>query len=55
MYTIGIVPSYVYTSRKSSSAAGLIATVDKEPEIGEFCNDKWFLAMKNLQVTRISD
>ncbi|WZZ64441.1 hypothetical protein YC2023_075811 [Brassica napus] len=34
---------------RSSSAAGLIATVDKEPEIGEFCNDKWFLAMKNLQ------
>ncbi|RYR08680.1 hypothetical protein Ahy_B05g076488 [Arachis hypogaea] len=27
----------VYTSGKSSSAAGLTATVAKEPETGEFC------------------
>ncbi|KAK1693772.1 hypothetical protein QYE76_010469 [Lolium multiflorum] len=36
-YTAGIVPRSVYTSGKSSSAAGLTATVAKEPETGEFC------------------
>ncbi|XWS67356.1 hypothetical protein CRYUN_Cryun04dG0000600 [Craigia yunnanensis] len=37
IYTSGIVPRSVYTSGKSSSAAGLTATVAKEPETGEFC------------------
>ncbi|KAK6916941.1 Mcm6, C-terminal winged-helix domain [Dillenia turbinata] len=36
-YTCGLVPRSVYTSGKSSSAAGLTATVAKEPETGEFC------------------
>ncbi|GAB4829490.1 MCM DNA helicase complex subunit mcm6, variant 2 [Ancistrocladus abbreviatus] len=36
-YTSGVVPRSVYTSGKSSSAAGLTATVAKEPETGEFC------------------
>ncbi|XP_074556033.1 DNA replication licensing factor MCM6 isoform X2 [Curcuma longa] len=36
-YTVGLVPRSVYTSGKSSSAAGLTATVAKEPETGEFC------------------
>ncbi|XP_061356562.1 DNA replication licensing factor MCM6 isoform X2 [Gastrolobium bilobum] len=36
-YTAGIVPRSVYTSGKSSSAAGLTATVAKEQETGEFC------------------
>lgn len=36
-YTSGIVPRSVYTSGKSSSAAGLTASVAKEPETGEFC------------------
>ncbi|KAK9756183.1 hypothetical protein RND81_01G079400 [Saponaria officinalis] len=36
-YTAGLVPRSVYTSGKSSSAAGLTATVAKEPETGEFC------------------
>ncbi|KAG6781298.1 hypothetical protein POTOM_014192 [Populus tomentosa] len=36
-YTSGIVPRSVYTSGKSSSAAGLTATVAKEPETAEFC------------------
>lgn len=31
------VPRAVYTSGKSSSAAGLTASVVKEPETGEFC------------------
>ncbi|CAH9089528.1 unnamed protein product [Cuscuta epithymum] len=36
-YTSDLVPRSVYTSGKSSSAAGLTATVAKEPETGEFC------------------
>ncbi|XP_042456260.1 DNA replication licensing factor MCM6-like [Zingiber officinale] len=36
-YTVGLVSRSVYTSGKSSSAAGLTATVAKEPETGEFC------------------
>ncbi|ONK54815.1 uncharacterized protein A4U43_UnF11040 [Asparagus officinalis] len=36
-YTTGLVARSVYTSGKSSSAAGLTATVAKEPETGEFC------------------
>ncbi|OAY77819.1 DNA replication licensing factor MCM6, partial [Ananas comosus] len=36
-YVAGLVPRSVYTSGKSSSAAGLTATVAKEPETGEFC------------------
>ncbi|XP_057529118.1 DNA replication licensing factor MCM6-like [Amaranthus tricolor] len=36
-YTYGLVPRSVYTSGKSSSAAGLTATVTKEQENGEFC------------------
>lgn len=41
-YTAGIVPRSVYTSGKSSSAAGLTATVAKEPETGEFCIEVTF-------------
>ncbi|WZZ61222.1 hypothetical protein YC2023_061329 [Brassica napus] len=33
----GVLPTSVYTSRKSSSGARLTATVGKEPEAGEFC------------------
>ncbi|CAH1446035.1 unnamed protein product [Lactuca virosa] len=36
-YTTTLVSRSVYTSGKSSSAAGLTATVAKEPETGEFC------------------
>ncbi|KAK9131601.1 hypothetical protein Scep_011129 [Stephania cephalantha] len=36
-YTTTLVARSVYTSGKSSSAAGLTATVAKEPETGEFC------------------
>lgn len=41
-YTSGIVPRSVYTSGKSSSAAGLTATVAKEPETGEFCIEVFY-------------
>mmetsp|Transcript_2637 Transcript_2637/g.4428 ORF Transcript_2637/g.4428 Transcript_2637/m.4428 type:complete len:857 (-) Transcript_2637:354-2924(-) len=36
-YVAKFLPRAVYTSGKSSSAAGLTATVAKEPETGEFC------------------
>lgn len=36
-YVAGFLPRSVYTSGKSSSAAGLTASVVKEPETGEFC------------------
>lgn len=36
-YVASFLPRTVYTSGKSSSAAGLTATVAKEPETGEFC------------------
>lgn len=45
-YTSSIVPRSVYTSGKSSSAAGLTATVAKEPETGEFC-----IEVNNLSFT----
>ncbi|KAF3610678.1 hypothetical protein DY000_02049570 [Brassica cretica] len=34
---ISVLPTSVYTSRKSSSGARLTATMGKEPEAGEFC------------------
>ncbi|KAF8074311.1 hypothetical protein N665_1114s0001 [Sinapis alba] len=46
MHTVGIVPRYVYTSRKFFSAARLTAIVAKKTESGEFCIDKWFLPVK---------
>ncbi|XP_024525254.1 DNA replication licensing factor MCM6 [Selaginella moellendorffii] len=36
-YVSGFLPRAVYTSGKSTSAAGLTASVVKEPETGEFC------------------
>jgi hypothetical protein len=36
-YVASFLPRAVYTSGKSSSAAGLTASVVKEPETGEFC------------------
>lgn len=44
-YTSSIVPRSVYTSGKSSSAAGLTATVAKEPETGEFCIEVSFYSI----------
>eukprot|EP00826_Nyctotherus_ovalis_P007445 TRINITY_DN11868_c0_g1_i11.p1 TRINITY_DN11868_c0_g1~~TRINITY_DN11868_c0_g1_i11.p1 ORF type:complete len:521 (-),score=110.70 TRINITY_DN11868_c0_g1_i11:324-1886(-) len=36
-YVISFLPRTVYTSGKASSAAGLTASVQKDPETGEFC------------------
>ena len=47
-YAAGIVPRSVYTSGKSSSAAGLTATVAKEPETGEFCIEVSFKFIMRL-------
>jgi hypothetical protein len=53
-YTAGIVPRSVYTSGKSSSAAGLTATVAKEPETGEFCIEVISVFGKSTVVIRIN-
>jgi len=36
-YVVSFLPRTVYTSGKASSAAGLTASVQKDPETGEFC------------------
>lgn len=36
-YVVSFLPRAIYTSGKSSSAAGLTASVLKDPETGEFC------------------
>lgn len=36
-YVCSIIPRAVYTSGKASTAAGLTATVTKDPDSGEFC------------------
>jgi DNA replication licensing factor MCM6 len=36
-YVHGFLPRTVYTSGKSSSAAGLTASVVRDPDTGEFC------------------
>jgi len=36
-YVVSFLPRAVYTSGKASSAAGLTASVQKDPETGEFC------------------
>ncbi|KAM4088005.1 hypothetical protein ACB094_07G037800 [Castanea mollissima] len=54
-YTSGIVPRSVYTSGKSSSAAGLTATVAKEPETGEFCIEAGALMLADNGVCCIDE
>ncbi|AQK93983.1 Minichromosome maintenance protein [Zea mays] len=54
-YTAGIVPRSVYTSGKSSSAAGLTATVAKEPETGEFCIEAGALMLADNGVCCIDE
>ncbi|KAL9349690.1 hypothetical protein Peur_056945 [Populus x canadensis] len=54
-YTSGIVPRSVYTSGKSSSAAGLTATVAKEPETGEFCIEACALMLADSGICCIDE
>ncbi|KAB1221601.1 DNA replication licensing factor MCM6 [Morella rubra] len=54
-YTSRIVPRSVYTSGKSSSAAGLTATVAKEPETGEFCIEAGALMLADNGVCCIDE
>ena len=48
-YVAGFLPRAVYTSGKSSSAAGLTASVVKEPETGEFCIEVSYSIMLEAQ------
>ncbi|XP_076957135.1 DNA replication licensing factor MCM6-like [Bidens hawaiensis] len=54
-YTTTLVPRSVYTSGKSSSAAGLTATVAKEPETGEFCIEAGALMLADNGVCCIDE
>ncbi|KAL5997624.1 MCM DNA helicase complex subunit mcm6 [Asimina triloba] len=54
-YTSNLVPRSVYTSGKSSSAAGLTATVAKEPETGEFCIEAGALMLADNGVCCIDE
>ncbi|MQL92941.1 hypothetical protein Taro_025561 [Colocasia esculenta] len=54
-YTADLVPRSVYTSGKSSSAAGLTATVAKEPETGEFCIEAGALMLADNGVCCIDE
>ncbi|XP_068638112.1 DNA replication licensing factor MCM6 [Aristolochia californica] len=54
-YTTGLVPRSVYTSGKSSSAAGLTASVAKEPETGEFCIEAGALMLADNGVCCIDE
>ncbi|XP_058101042.1 DNA replication licensing factor MCM6 [Magnolia sinica] len=54
-YTASLVPRSVYTSGKSSSAAGLTATVAKEPETGEFCIEAGALMLADNGVCCIDE
>ncbi|KAI5396887.1 hypothetical protein KIW84_062934 [Lathyrus oleraceus] len=54
-YTSSIVPRSVYTSGKSSSAAGLTVTVAKEPETGEFCIEAGALMLADNDICCIDE
>uniref|UniRef100_A0A166IFE5 DNA replication licensing factor MCM6 n=1 Tax=Daucus carota subsp. sativus TaxID=79200 RepID=A0A166IFE5_DAUCS len=54
-YTTTLVARSVYTSGKSSSAAGLTATVAKEPETGEFCIEAGALMLADNGVCCIDE
>ncbi|KAK1423653.1 hypothetical protein QVD17_18959 [Tagetes erecta] len=54
-YTTSLVSRSVYTSGKSSSAAGLTATVAKEPETGEFCIEAGALMLADNGVCCIDE
>ncbi|KAL4591573.1 hypothetical protein LXL04_004542 [Taraxacum kok-saghyz] len=47
-YTTTLVSTSVYIFGKSSSAAGLTATVAKEPETGEFCIELYYLRFTKI-------
>ena len=54
-YVAEFLPRAVYTSGKSSSAAGLTATVAKEPETGEFCIEAGALMLADNGVCCIDE
>ena len=54
-YVSSFLPRAIYTSGKSSSAAGLTATVAKEPETGEFCIDAGALMLADNGICCIDE
>jgi DNA replication licensing factor MCM6 len=51
----GFLPRAVYTSGKASSAAGLTASVGKDPETGEFCVDAGALMLADNGICCIDE
>lgn len=54
-YVANFLPRAIYTSGKSSSAAGLTATVAKEAETGEFCIDAGALMLADNGICCIDE
>jgi len=54
-YVSAFIPRAVYTSGKSSSAAGLTATVVKDPDSGEFCIEAGALMLADNGVCCIDE
>ena len=54
-YISAFLPRAVYTSGKASSAAGLTATVVKEPESGEFCIEAGALMLADNGIACIDE
>ena len=54
-YVHGFLPRAVYTSGKASSAAGLTASVGKDPETGEFCVDAGALMLADNGICCIDE
>lgn len=54
-YIVQFLPRAVYTSGKASSAAGLTASVRKDPETGEFCIEAGALMLADHGVCCIDE
>lgn len=54
-YVCSFVPRSVYTSGKAASAAGLTASVVKDPESGEFCIEAGALLLADNGVCCIDE
>jgi len=54
-FTYSFIPRTVYTSGKASSAAGLTASVHRDPETGEFCIEAGALMLADQGVCCIDE